>query len=61
MNKFAFGSISFTMKIIYQCDLRYTGKYGFMYAEIIKGMYGIPQVGIIANNLHTKNISPHGY
>ena len=29
--------------------------------EIIQGMYGLPQVGIIANNLIAKRLSNHGY
>ena len=34
---------------------------GFVYMQIEKGMYGLPQVGILANKLLRKNLAPHGY
>jgi hypothetical protein len=34
---------------------------GFLYMEIRKGMYGLPQAGIIANQLLRKRLAPHGY
>jgi hypothetical protein len=34
---------------------------GFLYMEIRKGMYGLPQSGIIANKLLRKRLAPHGY
>lgn len=34
---------------------------GFIYVEINKGMYGLPQAGIIANKLLAKRLAPHGY
>ena len=34
---------------------------GFLYMEIRKGMYGLPQSGIIANKLLRKRLRPHGY
>ena len=34
---------------------------GPIYMEIRKGMYGLPQSGILANNLLRKRIAPHGY
>jgi hypothetical protein len=34
---------------------------GFLYMEIRKGMYGLPQSGIIANQLLRKRLKPHGY
>jgi hypothetical protein len=34
---------------------------GFIYAEIRKGMYGLPQAGILANKLLKKRLGPHGY
>lgn len=32
---------------------------GAVYAEIRKGMYGLPQAGRIANNRRTKFLAPH--
>jgi hypothetical protein len=34
---------------------------GFIYMEIRRGMYGLPQAGIIANQLLTERLAPHGY
>jgi hypothetical protein len=34
---------------------------GFVYAEINKGMYGLPQAGILANNLLAKCLAHCGY
>ena len=34
---------------------------GFIYCEIRKGMYGLPQAGIIANKLLEKRLATHGY
>jgi hypothetical protein len=34
---------------------------GFVYVEIMKGMYGLPQAGILANKLLTQRLEPHGY
>ena len=34
---------------------------GFIYCEIRKGMYGLPQAGIIANQLLEKRLATHGY
>jgi hypothetical protein len=34
---------------------------GFLYMEIRKGMYGLPQSGIIANKLLLKWLKLHGY
>jgi hypothetical protein len=36
-------------------------KRGYVYLEIRKGMYGLPQAGIIANQLLRKRLAPHGY
>ncbi len=32
-----------------------------IYVEIRRGMYGLPQAGILANQLLTKRLAPHGY
>ena len=34
---------------------------GFVYMEILKGMYGLPQAGRLANDLLTKRLVAHGY
>ena len=34
---------------------------GHIYIEIRKGMYRLPQTGILANKLLTKRLAPHGY
>ena len=34
---------------------------GFVMVEIRKGMYGLPQVGILANNRLQKHLREHGY
>jgi hypothetical protein len=34
---------------------------GHIYLEIRRGMYGLPQAGIIVNQLITRRLQPHGY
>ena len=34
---------------------------GWVYVEIRKGMYGLPQAGILANKLLKKRLANHGY
>eukprot|EP00957_Ditylum_brightwellii_P110822 8452442-Ditylum_brightwellii.AAC.1 len=34
---------------------------GWVYIEIKKGMYGLPQAGILANKLRTARLAEHGY
>jgi hypothetical protein len=34
---------------------------GYVYVEIRRGMYGLPQAGIIANQLLVKRLAPFGY
>ena len=46
-------------EIIYQDSLKDMKKYGYVYAEIHKGVYGLTQARITANNFLTKNISLH--
>ena len=36
-------------------------KNGHVYMQIERGMYGLPQAGIIANKLLRKRLAPHGY
>ena len=33
----------------------------YVYIEILRGMYGLPQAGIIANQFLTARLAPHGY
>jgi hypothetical protein len=35
-------------------------KNGYLYIQINKGMYGLPQAGRLANNLLAKRLVPHG-
>jgi hypothetical protein len=34
---------------------------GYVYMDICKGMYGLPQAGILANKLLKKRLAIHGY
>ena len=36
-------------------------KYGWVYIEIQKGMYGLPQAGFLAKKLLKKRLPKHGY
>ena len=46
---------------IEQNNLREKAKNGYVYIEIQKGMYGLPQAGILANKLLRKRPPKHGY
>ena len=48
-------------KIIDQYKLMDFVHNGYVYIEIRRGMYGLPQAGILANQLITASLSPHGY
>ncbi len=47
--------------IIEHYDLRNKALNGYVYMEICKGMYGLPQPGILANKLLKKRLARHGY
>ena len=47
--------------IIKQYKLIPKSKNGYVYMEIRKGIYGLPQAGILANKLLKKILKPHGY
>jgi hypothetical protein len=47
--------------IVNHYNLRQKAKNGFVYMEIQKGMYGLPQAGILANKLLKKQLARHGY
>ena len=34
---------------------------GFVWVEVRRGMYGLPQAGILANQLLQSRLAPHGY
>jgi hypothetical protein len=48
-------------EIIDKYNLRPLVSNGYVYIEIRKGMYGLPQAGILANKLLTKRLALHGY
>ena len=48
-------------EIIKQYKLKELEYKGFVYMEIQKGMYGLPQAGKIANDLLQKRLAPYGY
>lgn len=48
-------------EIIQQYDLRPLVHNGYVYIEIRRGMYGLPQAGIIANNQLVERLAPFGY
>jgi hypothetical protein len=49
------------LEIIIQYALLPLVSYGHIYIEVQKGMYGLPQAGILANLLLAKRLDPHGY
>ena len=44
-----------------QYNLKTHALKGFVYLEIRKGIYGLPQAGILANKLLRKRLAPAGY
>jgi hypothetical protein len=49
-------------KIIVEYNLRdKVSNDGYIYVEIQKGMYGLPQAGILAQELLEKQLNKHGY
>ena len=48
-------------KIMKQYKLSEKIKNGYIYIQIERGMYGLPQAGILANKLLRKQLKPHGY
>jgi hypothetical protein len=51
----------FPEHIIEQYDLKQHVQKGFIYVEIRKAIYGLPQAGILANQLLRKRLAPAGY
>ena len=48
-------------EIIQEYQLHRLAHNGHIYCEIHRGMYGLPQMGILANNLLTQQLTPFGY
>jgi hypothetical protein len=48
-------------EVIKEYNLRSLVKNGYVYVEIRRGMYGLPQAGILANKLLAKRLAKHGY
>ena len=44
-----------------QYNLDKLAKYGFVYLEMHRSVWGLPQAGILANKLLQKRLLPHGY
>jgi hypothetical protein len=51
----------FPASTIEQYNLHKHAKNRFVYLEICKAIYGLPQVGILANKLLRQRLRPHGY
>ena len=47
--------------IIQHYNLQEKALNGYVYMEIRRGMYGLPQAGILANKLLRKRLGRHGY
>jgi hypothetical protein len=47
-------------KIIAECNLLSLVSDGHMYIEVQKGMYGLPQARILANQLLARRLAIHG-
>jgi hypothetical protein len=52
---------SLPQETIEKYDLNELAQYGKVYIEIQKGMYGLPQAGILASELLQRNLSKDGY
>jgi hypothetical protein len=48
-------------EIINEYNLRAIAKDGYVIFRVDKGMYGLPQAGILASELLQKRLDPHGY
>jgi hypothetical protein len=50
-----------TDKIMDEYNLQALVHNGYLYVEVRKGMYGLPQAGLLANVLLAKRLAKHGY
>jgi hypothetical protein len=48
-------------KIMIEYNLHALVHNGYLYIEVRKGMYGLPQVGLLANVILPKQLVKHGY
>jgi hypothetical protein len=48
-------------EIVEAYNLKALAHDGWIYIEIRKGMYGLPQAGILANKLLQERLAKHGY
>ena len=48
-------------EVINHYDLLPKVKNGYVYMEIIRSIYGLPQAGVLANKLLKGRLSKHGY
>lgn len=51
----------FPKHVVLQYNLRNQAKNGFVYLEVRRCMYGLPQAGALANKLLRERLAPHGY
>jgi hypothetical protein len=51
----------FPEEIFNQYNLKELALYGWVYIKIRKGMYGLKQAGLLANQLLQKRLAPFGY
>jgi hypothetical protein len=64
LRRFEYMVINFSslpQETIDKYDLKELAHDGKVYIEIQKGMYGLPQVGILANKLLQRNLAKDGY
>ena len=64
MNRYEYMRISISLfpeHIIQQYHLRNKMRNGFIYLEIRRGIYGLPQAGVISNKYFKEKLPPHGY
>ena len=64
MTRYEYLRLSITIipqEIIDQYTLLPLVRNGYVYIEIQRGMYGLPQAGILANNQLTERLEPKGY
>ncbi len=53
--------VLFPLWIVKQCNLTKHVLNGFIYLEMCRAVWGLPQAGILANKLLPKRFLPHGY
>ena len=52
---------TFPEHTIQQYNLRHTSNNVYVYVEIIRSIYGLPQAGALANKFLKEKLVPHGY